>query len=694
MALSVHIPTNSDEFRPRILVCGVGGAGGNAINNMIRAGLEGVEFLVANTDAQDLAQSLCEARLQLGPNTTRGLGAGAQPDVGAQAAEESAEQFAQSVQGVNMAFIAAGMGGGTGTGAAPTLARVLREQGVLTVGVVTKPFQFEGITRMRLAEQGIKALQEQVDTLIVIPNQNLFRVANEATTFADAFRMADDVLLDGVRGVSDLIVKPGVVNLDFADVRSLMTVMGNAMMGTGTSEGDNRALEAAERAIANPLLDDMSLDGARGVLINVTGGTDLTLFEVDAVASHVREKVDAEANIIFGSATDEKLGQALRVSVLATGIDPNAAPTSPRPEPTPPSPPSAPGPGGRPPRGGQPYSSASPSRPSPQPPVFLRPPFGGRQNDPRGAAEGTESVAPTSTAPAASSMTAPAQSSPSNPLPPIAQRSEHTRQVWEAMTSGPVRPMQASGQGDPSYRPPQLTPQPLATAPEHRAEPYAPPAPTAAPAAAAPTTAATTPNLFNLAYDDQAVAQHNPPEADPSHLRLIDAGQEPEPMAPLTQPEAYPPSLNPAAQPAAFGQAQAYPQPQPTAGAVPMGNADYPQPGPQAPNLPFQADAGSAGRGQGGEGGFRAIGNFVRNTFNQLQPQAAPNPNPYDTPLPSTAPTRDFALQGQDSAGPDAQVPQRAQPHQYGLEDTSGFDLNDFDKTLNGVPDFLRRNNN
>ena len=222
-------------------------------------------------------------------NTTRGLGAGAQPDVGAQAAEESAEQFAQSVQGVNMAFIAAGMGGGTGTGAAPTLARVLREQGVLTVGVVTKPFQFEGITRMRLAEQGIKALQEQVDTLIVIPNQNLFRVANEATTFADAFRMADDVLLDGVRGVSDLIVKPGVVNLDFADVRSLMTVMGNAMMGTGTSEGDNRALEAAERAIANPLLDDMSLDGARGVLINVTGGTDLTLFEVDAVASHVRE---------------------------------------------------------------------------------------------------------------------------------------------------------------------------------------------------------------------------------------------------------------------------------------------------------------------------------------------------------------------------------------------------------------------
>lgn len=321
MALNLQVPQQQDEFRPRICVVGVGGAGGNAINNMIASGLEGVEFLVANTDAQDLSQSLSDNRLQLGPTVTKGLGAGMQPQVGAEAATESLEEILHRLDGANMVFITAGMGGGTGTGAAPVIAKALRERNILTVGVVTKPFQFEGMKRASFAEEGIANLSASVDTLIVIPNQNLFRMANEKTTFADAFKMADNVLLDGVRGVSDLIVKPGIVNLDFADVRTLMTVMGKAMMGTGEAEGEGRALEAAERAIANPLLDDMSLDGAQGVLINVTGGYDVTLYEVDAVANHVREKVDPEANIIFGSSVDESMTGGIRVSVVATGID-------------------------------------------------------------------------------------------------------------------------------------------------------------------------------------------------------------------------------------------------------------------------------------------------------------------------------------------------------------------------------------
>ncbi|MCZ6522990.1 MAG: cell division protein FtsZ [Alphaproteobacteria bacterium] len=320
------------ELKPAITVIGVGGAGGNAVNNMIKANLEGVEFVVANTDAQALSQSLTERRIQLGVDITHGLGAGSRPDIGRAAAEGDLAQIIEALQGVHMAFITAGMGGGTGTGAAPVIAQAAREQGILTVGVVTKPFQFEGAHRMRIADEGIDELQSYVDTLIIIPNQNLFRVANEKTTFADAFNMADDVLHAGVRGVTDLMVMPGLINLDFADVRAVMSEMGKAMMGTGDAEGEKRALDAAEAAISNPLLDDVSMRGARGVLINITGGLDMTLFEVDEAANRVRDEVDAEANIIFGSTFDESLEGHMRVSVVATGIDAEARAVQPRPQ--------------------------------------------------------------------------------------------------------------------------------------------------------------------------------------------------------------------------------------------------------------------------------------------------------------------------------------------------------------------------
>lgn len=310
------------SLRPRITVVGVGGAGGNAVNNMIRAKLEGVEFVVANTDAQALEQSLVdeENRIQLGLDITRGLGAGSKPDVGRASAEESIDDITNHLRGSNMVFITAGMGGGTGTGAAPVIARAARESGILTVGVVTKPFQFEGANRSRSAEGGISELQQYVDTLIVIPNQNLFRLANERTTFADAFKMADDVLYSGVRGVTDLMIMPGLINLDFADIRAVMAEMGKAMMGTGEAEGERRALDAAEAAISNPLLDDVSMKGARGVLINITGGYDMTLYEVDEAANRIRDDVDPDANIIFGSTFDERLNGRMRVSVVATGI--------------------------------------------------------------------------------------------------------------------------------------------------------------------------------------------------------------------------------------------------------------------------------------------------------------------------------------------------------------------------------------
>ncbi|MGQ9365417.1 cell division protein FtsZ [Azospirillum sp. ST 5-10] len=328
--INVSIPQIEPELKPRITVFGVGGAGGNAVSNMIKSNLEGVDFVVGNTDAQALKGSLAEKRIQLGNTVTRGLGAGSKPDVGRAAAEEQIEEIAQHLEGANMVFITAGMGGGTGTGAAPVIARCARERGLLTVGVVTKPFHFEGAHRMRLAEQGIAELQQYVDTLIIIPNQNLFRIANEKTTFADAFKMADDVLHSGVRGVTDLMVMPGLINLDFADIRSVMTEMGKAMMGTGEAMGERRAIEAAEAAISNPLLDDVSMKGARGVLINITGGYDMTLFEVDEAANRIRDEVDPDANIIFGSTFDSSMEGTMRVSVVATGID-AAAMASPRP---------------------------------------------------------------------------------------------------------------------------------------------------------------------------------------------------------------------------------------------------------------------------------------------------------------------------------------------------------------------------
>ena len=325
MALNLTMPEAQQELRPRITVFGVGGAGGNAVDNMIEKQLEGVEFVVANTDAQALHGSKSKSRIQMGARVTEGLGAGARPSVGAAAAEETIEEIVDHLAGSHMCFITAGMGGGTGTGAAPIIAQAARELGVLTVGVVTKPFQFEGAKRMRQAEEGVEVLQKVVDTLIIIPNQNLFRLANEKTTFTDAFSMADDVLYQGVKGVTDLMVKPGLINLDFADVRAVMDEMGKAMMGTGEAAGEDRAREAAEKAIANPLLDEISLVGAKGVLINVTGGYDLTLFELDEAATLIREKVDPDANIIVGSTLDTSLENVMRVSVVATGIDAEAA---------------------------------------------------------------------------------------------------------------------------------------------------------------------------------------------------------------------------------------------------------------------------------------------------------------------------------------------------------------------------------
>ena len=309
------------ELKPRITVFGVGGAGGNAVNNMIEIGLQGCEFVVGNTDAQALTSSKAHRVIQMGMQVTEGLGAGSQPEVGRAAAEEVIDEIRDQLAGAHMVFVTAGMGGGTGTGAAPVIARAARDMGILTVGVVTKPFQFEGTRRMRLAEQGISELQKAVDTLIVIPNQNLFRVANEQTTFADAFAMADRVLYSGVACITDLMVKEGLINLDFADVRAVMREMGKAMMGTGEATGEKRAMRAAEAAIANPLLDDVNMSGARGLLISITGGSDLTLYEVDEAATRIREEVDPDANVIFGATRDDALDGIVRVSVVATGID-------------------------------------------------------------------------------------------------------------------------------------------------------------------------------------------------------------------------------------------------------------------------------------------------------------------------------------------------------------------------------------
>ena len=337
MTLNISVPTTTQELRPKITVIGVGGAGGNAVNNMIAANLEGIEFLVTNTDGQALSQSLAERKIQLGRQQTQGLGAGSKPEVGRIAAEESLDDILAELTDSHMVFITAGMGGGTGTGAAPVIAKAARERGILTVGVVTKPFDFEGQVRMKQANAGIEELQAYVDTLIIIPNQNLFRLANERTTFADAFAMADEVLHKGVCGITDLMIKPGDINLDFADIRSVMSEMGKAMMGTGEASGENRAANAAEAAINNPLLDETSMSGAQAVLINITGGTDMTLFEVDEAANHIRREVDNDANIIIGSAIDERMDGIMRVSVVATGMEAgsmNQRPPQPMTQPT------------------------------------------------------------------------------------------------------------------------------------------------------------------------------------------------------------------------------------------------------------------------------------------------------------------------------------------------------------------------
>ena len=321
--LNIAIPDNMQELTPKITVIGVGGAGGNAVNNMIESNLEGVDFVVANTDGQALANSTAKRKIQLGINITQGLGAGSVPEIGKSAAEESIQDILSELNDSNMVFITAGLGGGTGTGAAPVIAKAAKEKGILTVSVVTKPFDFEGSHRKKIAEDGIQEIQKFSDTLIVIPNQNLFRLANERTGFAEAFGIADNVLHKGVCGVTDLMVKPGMINLDFADIKTVMSQMGKAMMGTGEASGDNRAIEAADTAINNPLLDETSMKGAKAVLINITGGSDMTLFEVDEAANRIRKEIDANANIIFGSALDDNLNGSIRVSLVATGISTN-----------------------------------------------------------------------------------------------------------------------------------------------------------------------------------------------------------------------------------------------------------------------------------------------------------------------------------------------------------------------------------
>ena len=330
MTINISIPDVGPNLRPQITVLGIGGSGGNAVNNMMSSNLEGVDFLIANTDAQSLQISNCKKKIQLGIKSTRGLGAGMRPDVGKTAAEEAINEIGEMLEGSHMLFIAAGMGGGTGTGGSPVIAKLAREKGILTVGVVTKPFHFEGTQRMKLADTGIDELQQYVDTLLVIPNQNLFKIANEKTTFADAFKMADDVLYAGVRGVTDLMVQPGLINLDFSDVKTVMSEMGKAMMGTGEASGEGRSVAAAEAAIANPLIDDVSLKGAKGLIINITGGNDITLYEVDEAANRIKQEVDENANIIYGTTCDERLEGVVRVSIVATGIDQNSA-VSPKP---------------------------------------------------------------------------------------------------------------------------------------------------------------------------------------------------------------------------------------------------------------------------------------------------------------------------------------------------------------------------
>jgi len=485
MTINLSLPQKESEIKPRITVIGVGGAGGNAVNNMISAALEGVEFIVANTDAQALGQSLADRRVQLGITITQGLGAGARPEVGRQAAEEALPEILQLLDGANMVFVTAGMGGGTGTGAAPVIASAAREQGILTIGVVTKPFHFEGRRRMQAAEQGITELEKVVDTLIVIPNQNLFKIANEKTTFADAFKMADDVLHMGVRGVTDLMVMPGLINLDFADIRTVMGEMGKAMMGTGEAEGQDRARVAAESAISNPLLEDHSMKGAKGVLINITGGLDMTLHEVDEAANRIREEVDADANIIFGSTFDATMQGRMRVSVVATGI---AAIATQQPAPN--------------------YLSLDMNRPAMQTgqPALSRPVAApvGRVAIP--AAAVAPAPAPMAAAPAPAPIAAP----PAPPMmaPPAAMPTAPAAmaQPIAAAAAAPMAPLVVAVAAPPVAEEPPLAAVAMEAPPVLAPAPVAPPAPPPIAAVAAPVAA-------------PPVA---PPPAAPPHRPLVD----------------------------------------------------------------------------------------------------------------------------------------------------------------------------
>jgi cell division protein FtsZ len=561
MTINLSLPQTESEIKPRITVVGVGGAGGNAVNNMISAALEGVEFIVANTDAQALGQSLADRRVQLGITITQGLGAGARPEVGRQAAEEALPEILQLLDGANMVFVTAGMGGGTGTGAAPVIAAAAREQGILTIGVVTKPFHFEGRRRMQSAEQGILELEKVVDTLIVIPNQNLFKIANEKTTFADAFKMADDVLHMGVRGVTDLMVMPGLINLDFADIRTVMGEMGKAMMGTGEAEGQDRSRVAAESAISNPLLEDHSMKGAKGVLINITGGLDMTLHEVDEAANRIREEVDADANIIFGSTFDATMQGRMRVSVVATGI---AAMAAQQPAPN--------------------YLSLDMNRPMQTgQPALSRPaaPPVGRVAMP--AAAMAPPPAPMAAAPVAPVAPPPMMAPPPAPMVAVAEAAPDPAPVATPVMA--VAPAAPSAEAPIAAQVMMVAPAEAPAAPPPAPAPVAPPAPVAATPATAPAAASQRPlvdeNDWRVSRPKapvrtsepvaRPVAARSAAESRSPNLfqRITGAFATPKPTtAPIAPPVAEPPAARPAAENVVAVAPKAAPRPAPAQASI------------------------------------------------------------------------------------------------------------------------------
>ncbi|WP_422365379.1 cell division protein FtsZ [Pelagibius sp.] len=642
MTLNLNVPSTTPDLSPRITVIGVGGAGGNAVNNMIQTNLEGVEFLICNTDSQALSQSLCERRIQLGRNITQGLGAGSRPDIGRAAAEEALDEILTDLEGQHMCFITAGMGGGTGTGAGPVIARAAREAGILTVGVVTKPFHFEGVHRMRLAESGINELTQYVDTLIIIPNQNLFRVANEKTTFADAFKMADDVLNSGVRGVTDLMVNPGMINLDFADIRAVMSEMGKAMMGTGEAEGENRAIGAAEAAISNPLLDDVSMKGARGVLINITGGMDLTLFEVDEAANRIRDEVDPEANIIFGSTFDQSMEGRMRVSVVATGIDVDAQ-TRPKPitlsvvgGQKPATVQDAPGGGDA---GGVTPAVASAAVSNPNPGLFAGIPSA----QAGGSSAAVEQTAPMTSAPMTLGQTALAQPEPEPSALPARVSVEEEKAEVHART-----------EADSFIAPPPMMP--------------------------------------GTAADDQQIIHAEP---DPfAEAAIANAVRTPDPA-----PEQTPNSSNAVAEPAEPRQTTRYPrmdQPTPTPAPAPAQKAEAAAPKRSGQSL-FAKVTGGAARAlqaatQGGDSGARASETRASETgaVSQPSPQPMPQPRPMPARASTTAPAqREIPAAAQAAPGAEA-----AQPHLAGLDPAERIGQSQAEEDLLDIPAFLRRQAN